>query len=154
MLIFVAACEGSPRPSTTPPTASPGAETSRGADTPPPLNRLELKVVDALSRLGIVGQRAQLPFENASIYAQSGTAPPLFVNAWPPGSSHDEFTVVDQRQLSGVHVDRIRYSTIPEPVYRFACAQNTYEVSGTPPPTFEDMDTFVSRLIDALGRGI
>jgi hypothetical protein len=152
-VFLVASCEVSPRPSSTPLTGPPAtpAETTRGADTPPPLNRLEVKVVDALARLGIVGQRAQLPFENASIYAQSGTGASLFVNAWPPGATHGDFTVIDHRQLGGVPVELIRYPTTQDPVYRFACSQDTYEVGGTLPPTFQDMDTFVSRLIDALG---
>lgn len=152
-VFLVVACEGSPRPSSPPLTGSPAAqaETTRAADTPPPLNPLERKVVDALARLGVVGQRAQLPFQNASIYAQSGTAPALFVGAWPAGTTHGDFTVVDHRQLGGVPVDLVRYPTIQDPAYRFACAQDTYEVNGIPPPIFQDMDTFVSRLIDALG---
>ena len=120
-------------------------------NTQPPLNPLELKVVDALARLGIVGQRAQLPFQNASIYAQSGTGPALLVSAWSARTTHGDFTVVDHRQLGGVPVDLVRYPTIQDPAYRFACAQDTYEVNGIPPPTFQDMDAFVSRLIDALG---
>jgi hypothetical protein len=151
-VFVVAACQGSPRPSSTPLTGAPAvhAETTRGTDTPPPPNRLEVKVLDALARLGIVGQRAQLPFENASVYAQSGTGALLFVNAWPAGTTHGDFTVIEQRQLGGLRVELIRYPTIQEPVYRLACAQDTYEVNGIPPPTFQDMDTFVSRLIGAL----
>jgi len=35
---------------------------------PPPLNQLEVAIIDALAKLGLEGWRAQLPFQNADIW--------------------------------------------------------------------------------------
>jgi len=122
-------------------------------DTPPPLNQLEVKVIDALGRLGITGQRAELPFENAAIWADFGTGSQLFVNATRTGTGRGEFRVVDERQLEGIRVQRVEYASGPPPRQRFECSTDTYEVSGAVPPGFPNMDQFVSRFIRALGCG-
>jgi hypothetical protein len=122
-------------------------------DSPPPLNQLEVKVIDALGRLGITGQRAELPFENAAIWADFGPGSQLFVNATRTGTGRGEFRVVDERQLEGIRVQRVEYASGPPPRQRFECSTDTYEVSGAVPPGFPNMDQFVSRFIRALGCG-
>lgn len=122
-------------------------------ETLPPLNRLELKVIDALERLGIKGQRAELPFQNASIWAQLPTGSQLFVNAAPTATRHGEFSTLDERQLEGIRVHRVEYASAPPPRHRFECSSDTYEIYGAVPPSFADMDAFVARFIRALGCG-
>jgi hypothetical protein len=146
----------SPSP-TTSPTTSPGPTTASSTPppefTPPALNRLETKIIDALARLGVSGQRAQLPFQNANIWARFAPGSELFVNAWPTGTDRGEFSVIDERQLAGIRVERVRYTSSPVLRDRFACAGDTYEVSGAVPPGFTDMDAFVAGFIRGLGCG-
>lgn len=134
------------------PSRSPSRPSlSPSANTPPPLNRLELKVIDALARLGIAGRRNQLPYEEASVSAQVTTGL-LFVFAWPPTMSTGDFAVVDERQIEGRRVQIIEYTGGP-PTHRFECSRDTYHVWGAVPPAFQGMDAFVTRLIRALGCG-
>jgi hypothetical protein len=163
-VVLLVACAPAPSPSSIPatqvssrtstapsPSHNPEASTAGPPDTAPPLNRLELKVIDALARLGIPGRRAELPFNNAAIWAEVGAGSQVFVNAAPTGTSRGEFTVIDERTLEGVRVQRVQYASGPPPRYRFECSADTYEVYGAVPPGFADMDAFVSRFIRALG---
>jgi hypothetical protein len=118
---------------------------------PPPLNRLEVKVIDALARLGVTGQRAQLPYQDASIWAQFGTGSQLFVSAGPTGTRGGDFTVVDERQLAGLRVQRVQYASDPPLRHRFECSADTYEVRGAVPLGFSDMNSFVTGFIRELG---
>lgn len=162
--ILLAACElaSGPQPSVAPTatsaasvaptTTSPAAQSSPSPDayTPPPLNPRETKVIGALATLGITGMRAQLPFEEATIWAQ-GQGWRLFVGAYRTETMRGEFSVIDERRLEGVRVQRVQYSSGPPPRHRFECAAETYEVSGDVPPGFADMDALVGRFIRALG---
>ena len=104
----------------------------------------------ALAALGIAGMRAELPYENAQIWAQ-GPGWQLFVGAYRTETMRGEFTVIDERRLEGVRVQRVQYSSDPPPRYHFECATDTYEVRGAVPPGFADWDAFVGRFISALG---
>ena len=152
--MLLAACELAPQPQTSvaPTATSPAAQSSPSPDpyTPPPLNPLETKVVGALAALGIAGLRAELPFENAEIWAH-GPGWQLFVSAGRTGSMRGEFSVIDERRLEGVRVQRVQYESGPPPRHRFECATETYEVRGDVPPGFADMDALVGRFIRALG---
>jgi hypothetical protein len=106
--------------------------------------------VGALAALGIAGMRAELPYENAQIWAQ-GPGWQLFVGAYRTETMRGEFSVIDERRLEGVRVQRVRYESGPPPRHRFECATETYEVRGDVPPGFADMDTLVGRFIRALG---
>ena len=94
--------------------------------------------------------RAELPFQNAQIWAQ-GQGWRLFVGAGRTETMPREFTVIDERRLEGVRVLRVEYSSGPPPRHRFECATDTYEVWGDVPPGFADMDALVGRFIRALG---
>jgi hypothetical protein len=132
-------------------TAPPVTQPSSSAGAQPPLNPLELKVIDALGTLGITGQRAQLPFRNASIWADFGTAASaLFVSAYPLGTVDRNFSVVDERQFAGIAVQHVRRPPDATMSSRFECSGDEYWVNGVVPPGFADMDAFVDRLIRAL----
>lgn len=152
--ILLAACELAPRPqpSVAPTATSAAAQSSPSPDayTPPPHNPRETKVIDALATLGITGIRAELSFEGASIWAQA-EGWRLFVGAYRTATMSGEFTVIDERRLEGVRVQRVEYSSGPPPRHRFECAADTYEVRGDVPPGFADMDALVGRFIRALG---
>jgi hypothetical protein len=109
-------------------------------------------VIDALRTLGITGQRAQLPFRNASIWADFGTAASaLFVSAYPLGTLDRSFSVVDERQRAGIVVQQVRRPPDVRISTRFECSGDEYWVDGAVPPGFADLDAFVERLIRALG---
>ena len=139
---------------TTPPLTSASPATTPFVSTPegtqPPLNGLELKVIDALGTLGITGQRAQLPFRDASIWADLGAGSQLFVSAYPLGTVDRNYTVIDERQLAGIGVQHVRRPSDPAIRSRFECAADEYWVRGAVPPGFTDMDAFVERFISAL----
>jgi hypothetical protein len=141
-------------PAATVPASSPTPASVPGDPSPtqPPLNGLEVKVIDALDRLGIMGQRAQLPFRDASIWADMGTGSQLFVNAYPVGTVDRNYTVTDERRLAGIQVQHVRRPSYPDGMTssRFECAGDEYWVRGAVPPGFTDPDAFVERFISAL----
>jgi hypothetical protein len=121
--------------------------------TQPPLNELEMKIITALGELGVSGQRAQLPFKDASIWAELGPGAQLFVNAYPLGTVDPNYTVVDERQLGGIRVQHVRRPGSPTGTItnRFECSGAEYWINGTVQPQFTDMDTFLGRFVRALG---
>jgi hypothetical protein len=129
-------------------TAAPSPPSSPDY-TPPPLNELEMKVIDALGKLGITGQRAQLPFRDASMWANFGTGSHLFVNAYPLGTVDRDYTVIEERQLAGIAVQDVRRGTGSVST-RFECSGDEYWVAGALPPGFANMDAFIERFISAL----
>ena len=124
-----------------------------GTYTPPPLNALEVKVISALAALGISGRRAQLPYQEASIWAELGPGSHLFVSAYPTRSLAREarFTVLDERRLDGIRVQHAQHDGSQSDHHRFECAVDTYMVRGAVPPGFRDTYAFVAGLIRALG---
>lgn len=161
--LLVCGCVATPAPSTPTAPPSPGSTSPSAAtpspsptrpspaDTPPPLTRLEVKVIDALARLRIGGRRAELPYQNAPVWAEVATGH-LFVYAWPSTTRLAEFRVVGERQIEGVTVQLIEFGG-PPVRYRFACSGDVYHVWGAVPPEYQEMDTFVARFIRALGCG-
>ncbi|HET7684972.1 MAG TPA: hypothetical protein VFM19_01025 [Candidatus Limnocylindria bacterium] len=158
--LFLGSCVSPASPAMTPtstvvttsPSLAPAASSSVNAT--PALNPLEVKIIEALARLGISGQRAELhPLGEASIWAKVSTGD-LFVNAGPIRT--EDFVVADSRRLEGSLVERGRYSNAAgtSPLeYRFECIAVRYHAKGPVPPGFADMDTFVGRLIRALACG-
>ena len=123
---------------------------SSPAGSPPPLNRLEVKVVDALNSLGIDGQRAEYSFKSAFIWAQFNSGAAVFVHAYPTGTPGGDISVLSERLIEGRTVEHVEYSSGPVRD-RFDCADATYEAEGSTPPGFGSFDAFLARLIDALG---
>lgn len=153
--LFVA-CAPAPGPSAPPVSVqtivpSPSSPPSVGSE--PPLNGLEVKVIDALGPLGVQAQRAELSFQSASIWAQLRPGAQLFVNAAPTAAWRTTFSIVDELDLTGIRVQRVKYAADPSLRHRFECSGDTYEVRGAVPTGYDDMDAFVARFIRALGCG-
>ncbi len=146
---------GVAEPEATPPltSAPPLTQPSGPEGTQPPLTGLELKVINALGTLGITGLRAQLPFRDASIWADLGSGSQLFVNAYPLGTVDRNFTVIDDRQVAGIRVQHVWRPSSADGVTssRFECTSDEYWVRGAVPPGFVDIDALVERFIGALG---
>ncbi|MDQ2913901.1 MAG: hypothetical protein M3T56_11680 [Chloroflexota bacterium] len=60
-----------------------------------------------------------------------------------------KWSAIDERQLAGIRVQLIQYTSSPVVRHRFACAGDTNEVSGAVPPDFADKDAFVERFVGA-----
>ena len=118
--------------------------------TQPPLTSLEDKVISALWKIGISGQRAQLPFRDASIWADFGSGRHFFVSAYPLGVVDRNYAVLDQRQVAGITVQHVQRAsgTISS---RFECSGDEYWVAGADPPGFQNIDVFVERFVNVLG---
>ncbi|MDP9261123.1 MAG: hypothetical protein M3O89_04035 [Actinomycetota bacterium] len=109
-------------------------------------------MIDALGKLGVTGQRAQLPFRDASIWADLGTGSQLFVNAYPLGTVDRNFIVIDERQFAGIRVQHVRRPSYPDGTItnRFECSGDEYWVRGAVPAGFDDIDAFAEGFISAL----
>lgn len=119
--------------------------------TPPPLNDLEALIVDALAVLGLEGQRAEnSPPTSASLWVPLEGDDALFVHAFATGTDGGEFSVLSERGIAGLTVQRVEYASGPVRD-RFGCGDATYEVDGTTPPTFSSMDALLAELIPVLG---
>ena len=128
---------------------SPRIQSSSPEGTQPPLNAREVKVIAALGALGITGQRAQLPFNEASIWADFGSGRHLFVTAYPLSTVDPSYTVIDERQIARILVQHVQRAsgTISS---RFECSGDEYWVAGADPPGFRNIDVFVERLVSVV----
>jgi hypothetical protein len=117
--------------------------------TPPPLNTREVRVINALAKLGITGNRAQLPYDEANVWADFGNGRHFFVNAYPLGVVDRNYTVLDERQVGGTRIQHVQRpsGTISS---RFECSGDEYWVNGADPPGFQNIDVFVERFISVL----
>lgn len=131
-------------PCPVPPTAPTGA-------TPPPLNDLEAELVDALFVIGLEGQRAEYsPATSASIWVPLEDDAALYLHAFPTGTDSGDFSVIDERVIAGITVQRVEYASGPIRD-RFECEGVMYQVDGATPPGFSTMDALLAELIDVLG---
>lgn len=154
--ILVAGCSTGPAPSAPRDRAAVDAAAA-ASDTspapvltgsPPPLNELEAKIIDALETLGIDGELGEHGFRNALIWTPYEESP-LFVHAWPTGTDRGEFSALRERVVEGRTVRRVEYASGPVRD-RFECGDVTYETEGAIPPGFEDFDAFLAEFIAAL----
>ncbi|TME89597.1 MAG: hypothetical protein E6I44_03025 [Chloroflexi bacterium] len=137
---------------TTPPSiqsSSPPIQSSSPEGTQPPLNAREVKVIAALGTLGITGQRAQLPFNEASIWADFGSGRHLFVTAYPLSTVDRNYTVIDERQVARILVQHVQRAS-GAISSRFECSGDEYWVAGADPPGFPNIDVFVERLVSVV----
>lgn len=107
-------------------------------------------MIEALRRVGVAGQRAELAAVDAMIWAQMRTGL-LFVSAGPTSTRGRDFYVIDESRIEGLRVERIQYMSGPPVRYRFECVDEEYVVWGAVPPTALSMESFVSLFIHALG---
>ena len=118
--------------------------------TPPPPNDLEALIVDALAVLGLEGQRAEYSPTSAFIWVPGEEGAELYVHAFMTGTDGGEFSVLSERVVAGLTVQRVEYASGPVRD-RFGCGDVTYEVEGAPPPAFSSMDALLAELIPVLG---
>jgi hypothetical protein len=162
VLVVLASCSAGDAPSSGPADGAARASADAAAaasdpspappnpvGSPPPLNRLEAKVVDALNSLGIDGQRAEYSTPGAFIWAPFDSDSAVYLHAYPTGTNRGESSVLSGRVIEGHTVQHVQYSTGPVRE-RFECADVTYEAEGSTPPGFDSFDAFLADLIDAL----
>lgn len=118
--------------------------------SPPMQNLLEAVVDDALSVLGLDAQRAEYSPFGAFMWAQLENDSALFVHAFRTGTDRGKFSVTAERNVAGVTVQRIEYTSGPVRD-RFACEDITYEVEGATLPGFTTVDEFLAELMPLLG---
>ncbi len=118
--------------------------------TPPPLNEREVKVISALAKLGITANRAQLPYQEANVWADFGNGRHFFASAYPLGVVDRNYTVLDERQIGGTRIQHVQRpsGTISS---RFECSGDEYWIFGADPPGFQNIDVFVERFVGVLG---
>jgi hypothetical protein len=144
---------GSPsptQPQTALPTDMPNPSDAAETAGPPPLNELEVAVIDALAKLGLTGMRAELPFEDAAIWVRIDDARELTINALRIDSDRGEFVVAGTRQSGSIEVEKGTLSAASGEILRFHCGDLRYYVGGTAPPPFEDLDAFVDAFISVI----
>jgi len=132
------------------PTEMPDPSDAAETAGPPPLNELEVAVIDALAELGLTGMRAELPFDNAAIWVRVDERRALTVSALRIDSDRSEFVVVRTRMTGGIEVATGESSPSSGESLRFHCGDLRYYVGGTAPPPFGDLDAFVDAFISVI----
>jgi hypothetical protein len=128
----------------------PTPSASLGAPPVPPLNDLERTVIGALGGLGISAMRAEIPYDNANIWAQLDGSRELFVSAVPVPSDNASFVVSDRRDSNGVTIESGEHAGLGDPAVRFTCSGTNYYVRGDVPGDYRDIDAFIDALLLAL----
>lgn len=152
---LVVACSPVPRPSaqsslksSSLPSSEP--EPSSMGDTPPPLTATESRIIESLGALGIAAMPAEHGFgKSAAIWSRIDADRALYVYANPVGTDGAEFSVITQRDIEGVTVERVEYASGPVRD-RFPCDDLVFETEGAVPPGFDDFDIFLGRFIVVL----
>ncbi len=119
-------------------------------DTPPPLTATESRIIESLGALGIAAMPAEHGFgKSAAIWSRIDADRALYVYANPVGTDGAEFSVITQRDIEGVTVERVEYASGPVRD-RFPCDDLVFETEGAVPPGFDDFDIFLGRFIVVL----
>lgn len=134
-----------PAPSLSAPTGS-----SSPSASPPGLNQLETRIIEALRSLNLRGEPSQLNLTSADIGVRLEDGNELFVSANPSDVDGAEYTVRRERQIEGVVVKEVELDSIDGVQNQFDCGDVTYTTQGNVPPGFNDFDAFLSSLIVAL----
>lgn len=121
-----------------------------GATPEPQQNFLEATIVDALAVLGLEGQRVEYSPTSAFIRVPLEEDAALYVHAFPTDTDRGDLSVLDDRVIAGLTVERVEYASGPVRD-RFDCADGRYEVEGATPPTFSSIDALLAELIPLLG---
>lgn len=153
LLVVVAiavGCSPAPSPSVAPSAGSTAPEPSSLGDTPPPLTATESRIIESLGALGIAAMPAEHGFgKSAAIWSRIDADRALYVYANLVGTDGAEFSVIAQRDIEGVTVERVEYASGPVRD-RFPCDDLVFETEGAVPPGFDDFDIFLGRFIVVL----
>lgn len=139
-----------PRPAL--PTDMPSPSDAAQTAGPPPLNDLEVAVIDALAELGLTGMRAELPFANATsaIWVRGDDGRDLTISALRIDSDRSDFVVTGTRQSGGIGVQMDDVSVSYGENHRFHCGDLRYYVGGWTQPPFADLDALIDAFIGVI----
>jgi hypothetical protein len=132
------------------PTDTPKPSDAAETLGPPPLNDLEVAVIDALAELGLTGMRAQLPFENADIWVRGDDGRDLTISALRIDSDRSDFVVTGTRQSGGIEVQTDDVSVSYGEHHRFHCGDLRYYVGGWTQPPFADLEALIDAFIGVI----
>jgi hypothetical protein len=155
VMAILAGCSTAPAPSPTRDRAAVDASAAASdpspgpilTGSPPPLNELEARIIDALQTLGIEGVPCEHSFRNAVICTPYEQRP--LVHALPTGTDRGDFSVLSERVVESRTIRRVEYASgiLRD---RFECGDATYEIDQATPPGYEDFDAFLAEFIAAL----
>lgn len=120
--------------------------------SPPPIayNELERKVIRSLASLGIEADTGDHSLQGADMWAEFDDGSALYVSAHPPETPIGDGSVIGERTINGVVVERFEYfSGLVKD--SFVCDGTRYDAHGAVPPGFEDFDAFLTSFIAAVG---
>ena len=136
-------------PSSTTTSVSPPSSTV-STDPVPGLNPLEARIADALSHLELNAERAESSVRGAVMRSELSAGGELYVTGHPRDTIAGEFSVISERDVSGVQVREVDYPAAGRRS-QFDCDEIRYEVFGAAPPGYDERDAFLADLIGALG---
>lgn len=120
------------------------------AQSPPPLTATESRIIESLGTLGIAAMPAEHGFgRSASIWSRIDADSAFYVNTDPVGTDGAAVSVLLQREIAGVTVERVEYPAVGVRD-RFRCGELIVETGGDVPPGFDDFDVFLARFIAVL----
>jgi hypothetical protein len=129
--------------------AASGSGPASAPDGPPPLNELEVAVIDALAVMGLEGWQVEHSFGDAAIWVRIDNSRQLLVNGYTLERDQTPFSVEATRRSRGVEVE-LGAGTSGGPLHRFRCGDARYYVFGTPPPPFVNLNDVVDAFIVAV----
>ena len=87
--------------------------------------------------------------KSASIWSRIDADSAFYVSTIPVGVDGAEVSVLFQREIAGVNVERVEYPAAGVRD-RFTCGDLVFETGGDLPPGFDDFDVFLARFIAVL----
>jgi len=82
------------------------------SDSPPPLNDLEARIIDALAAVGVEAQRGEHSLHGAAIWAQFEDGTSMQTYATPTETHGGEYDVSDERIIQGIEVRTLRIPAV------------------------------------------
>jgi hypothetical protein len=148
------ACAPNPGPTVLALSPAPASEDGDLGDTPPPLNATEARIVRSLATLGIAAAPVQHNVgTTVDLWARFDDGTELFVSTYPVGRGESGLVLLDEREIDGVSVERVR-SESGSLYDRFGCGNLTFLVGGALPPGYDDLDAFLAAVRRTSDRGL
>lgn len=133
-----------------PPRSPPSSAIHVPGQTATALNPVEQRIEAALSRVGLVAKVAEMsPQDRASMWVDIGDGGVLSIQS-VPASVASEWQIVDDRQLPGIELRRVRGSDGMMSEW-IVCGPDLVRVSGSPPEADGTLDALIERLVPELG---